>query len=386
MNLSDRLRIGTILASATLTVMAGSIIAPVLNPMEAGLGVSAGATRLIITTHGIVIAILSPFVGIIIDKIGIRKPFVFGLTMYAIAGGSGFFISDYWLLIVSRILFGVGVAAIFTSVTVAILNLYKGPNRNRIMGWRGSSNSIGGIIYPLLGGFLGTITWHLPFTIYLIGLPVALLAYLTLPDMSLKLDDSNNGNGERVSVLQLLKSTPALYFAYGMIFLANLLIYAKVVFLPGLIAQIEPVDTFVIGICFATSSLFAAVTAFFYGRIKAFLSYKAIFIVCLALWIVGFGALSQASSLWQVLCSISLFGIGQGMVIPSVALWAGELIPDSFRGRVTSYLATFGYVGQFLSPILFNPVASALNVNSVFWVVSIVCAVFLLVLLMFLRQ
>src|SRR4030042_4851379 len=116
MVLLDRAKLGTILASATLTVMAGSIIAPVLNPMIAELGVPASATRLIITTHGIVIAILSPIVGIIIDKIVIRKPFIAVLLLYAVAGGAGFFISDYWLLISSRILFGAGVAAIFTSV------------------------------------------------------------------------------------------------------------------------------------------------------------------------------------------------------------------------------------------------------------------------------
>jgi len=381
----DRVRLWTILASATLTVMAGSIIAPVLNPMVAELGVPASATRLIITTHGIVIAILSPIVGIIIDRIGIRKPFIAGLLVYAIAGGSGFFISDYWLLITSRILFGVGVAAIFTSITVIILNLYKGQNRNRVMGWRGSSNSIGGIIYPLLGGFLGTFTWHLPFAIYLIGVPLALLAYLTLPKTPVKLEDNTTGK-ETASVLRLFKSTPSLYVAYSMIFLGNLLLYAIVVFLPELLTQIAPVDTFFIGICFSISSILAAIAAFSYARIRGWLSYKKIFLISLVFWIAGFVTLSQATTLWLAIFSMGLFGIGQGMVVPAVAVWAGELVPASFRGRITSYLATFGYVGQFLSPIVFNPVASALRVNSVFWVAGSVCALFLLLLLIFLRQ
>jgi len=366
--------------------MAGSIIAPVLNPMVAELGVPASATRMIITTHGIVIAILSPFVGIIIDKIGIRKPFIIGLVIYAFAGGSGFFISDFWLLIGSRILFGVGVALIFTSITVVILNLYKDQMRNRVMGWRGSCNSIGGIVYPLLGGFLGTFTWHLPFTIYLVALPLAVLAYLTLPGIAVRQENIQISNSETSSVFRLFRTTPALYFAYTMIFLGNLLLYAMVVFLPELLNKIASVDTFFIGLCFSASALFTAATAFSYDRIRSLLSYKRIFIISLSFWIVGFATLSQATSLWIAILAICLYGIGQGMVIPSVAVWAGELVPMSFRGRITSYLATFGYVGQFLSPIVFNPVASSLNVHSVYWVVAIICAIFLLLLVLFLKK
>ena len=88
----------------------------------------------------------------------------------------------------------------------------------------------------------------------------------------------------------------------------------------------------------------------------------------------------------MVLFSVALFGIGQGSVIPAVNVWAGELVPASFRGRITSYLATFGYVGQFLSPIVFNPVALTLSVNSVFWVAAIVCAELLLSILILLRR
>ena len=44
----------------------------------------------------------------------------------------------------------------------------------------------------------------------------------------------------------------------------------------------------------------------------------------------------------------------------------GELVPASFRGRITSYLATFGYIGQFLSPIILSPVASSLGLNAFF--------------------
>ena len=375
-----------ILASATTTVMAGSIIAPVLNLMREGLGVDPGAARIIITTHGILIAIFSPAIGFIIDRVGVKRPFVLGLTLYGLAGASGLIITDYWLLILSRVLLGIGVAAVFTSITVIILNLYVGPIRNKVMGWRASSNSIGGVIWPLLGGFLGTFSWHLPFATYLIGLPLAFLVLLTIPETQKGAALLNsNSSSRQESVLRIFRDTPILFIIYGITFIGSVLLYAIVVFLPNLLEQFGITNTFYIGIFISITALAGGVTSLMYGRIRAKLSYKAIVLIALALWVAGFTAISQALSSWLIGLSIVLFGIGTGMIMPAVPVWAGELVPVSFRGRITSYIATFSYTGQFLSPIILNPVASSLGLNAVFLVAGGLCALLFVLFLVLLR-
>ncbi|MEE4365140.1 MAG: hypothetical protein V2J08_14480 [Desulfotignum sp.] len=42
------------------------------------------------------------------------------------------------------------------------------------MGWRGSAQSPGGTIWPFLGGALGALSWHLPFAVYLVGIPIGI--------------------------------------------------------------------------------------------------------------------------------------------------------------------------------------------------------------------
>ncbi|MGW8188367.1 MAG: hypothetical protein ACWGNK_13905, partial [Desulfobacterales bacterium] len=66
MAVSKKFSLGVILASATLTIMAGSIIAPVLNLMRDGLGVAPSSVGLIITTHGLFMALFSPLMGSVI--------------------------------------------------------------------------------------------------------------------------------------------------------------------------------------------------------------------------------------------------------------------------------------------------------------------------------
>ena len=154
MAVSNKFSLGVIFASATLTIMAGSIIAPVLNLMRYSLGVAPTSVGLIITTHGLFMALFSPLMGIIIDRNGTRWPYIVALICYGLAGGSGLLINSFWVLLASRACLGIALACIFTAINVLILNMYDGIERDKVMGWRGSAQSLGGVIWPLLGGFL----------------------------------------------------------------------------------------------------------------------------------------------------------------------------------------------------------------------------------------
>ena len=387
MAIPNKAALWVVLATATTTVMAGSVIAPVLNVMGEGLGADPASARLIITTHGILIAVCSPLIGFVIDRIGVRWPFILGLALYGLAGGSGLIITDYWLLIVSRVLLGIGVAAIFTANTVIVLNLYEGYIRNKVMGWRASSNSIGGVLWPLLGGFLGTFSWHMPFAAYLIGIPLAITVLLTIPETPKGAAcPPDNLTGKQESVLNLFRDNPILFIPYGLIFLGNILLYAVIVFLPKLVEQFGITSPFYIGLFISGMALVAGALSVIYGKIRAKLSYKAIVLTALALWAVGFALASEALSIWFVVVAIILFGIGLGLIMPTVPLWVGELAPASFRGRMTSYIATFSFTGQFLSPIILSPVASSLGLNAVFLVVGAFCALIFLLFLILLRR
>ncbi len=63
-----------ILASATLTVMAGAILGPIVPAIQSSLGVSESLAGLIITTHGALIVLVSPIAGALINRIGPRRP------------------------------------------------------------------------------------------------------------------------------------------------------------------------------------------------------------------------------------------------------------------------------------------------------------------------
>ncbi|MFC2011277.1 MFS transporter [Chloroflexota bacterium] len=383
MKISNGLTLWVMFASATLTVMAGSMLTPVVNLVRDGLGADPASAGLIITTHALFMALSSPLVGIFIDRIGTRKPFIFGLILYGLSGGSGLFITSYWLLIASRAILGIAVAIIMNSITVIILNLYEGAERNKIMGWRASSNSFGTMIFPLIGGALGSFSWHLPFAVYTVGLPLGLLALITIPETY---RDKDRDNREDDSILQIIRDNHVLLAIYGFMFLYTIILFANVVFLPQLLETIGISSPFFISLFFTIAGLSAALTSLMYGKIKSKLSYKAIVLISLALRAFGLIVISQAHSTLLIAMSVVSIGISRGAVGPAIQVWVGELVPISYRGRIISYLTALGYIGQFLSPILFSPVFSVLEYTGVFLVAGGIGVLLFLLFLVFLRK
>jgi MFS family permease len=365
MAVSKKFSLGVIFASATLTIMAGSIIAPVLNLMRNGLGVAPSSVGLIITTHGLFMALFSPLMGSIIDRRGARRPYIAALLCYGLAGGSGLLINSFWVLLVSRACLGIALAGIFAGINVLILNMYDGIERDRVMGWRGSAQSFGGVIWPLIGGALGAISWRFPFAVYMLAIPIGLFAIAAVPEPVIQHRTGPQSSGG-TSVLTVFRGNPVLFIIYGLIFFGNLLLYSIVIFLPQLLESFGISSTFRIGLFITAMTASAGVTAFIYGKIRSRFSYRVIVTIAVALWAAAFTTISQAPGSRIIAIAVALFGVSQGLMMPTVMVWVGDVVPPSFRGRFSSYLGTFGFIGQFLSPILFAPIFMLSGLKGVF--------------------
>jgi ACDE family multidrug resistance protein len=371
-----------VLAASTLTVMAGTAISPVINKMRDALGVSPAVAGLIITTHSLFVAFLSPVIGHAIDKIGTRKPLIAGLFLYAIAGGAGFFTDSLWPLVVSRAFMGAAVAAIFVSITVIITDLFAGTERNVIMGRRVSFNNFGGVIWPLLGGFLGTYSWHSPFLIYLVAIPLALSALFVLPETHNRtLNTEPSGD----SLMDIFKSTPKLIVIFGLVLLTTVVLYTIIVFLPQLLEELGLSNTLVIGSFISIMTLSASATAFVYGKIKAGFSYRYIVRVALLVWIFALSAIATTSSEIIIAGAVSMTGMAFGVMLPALLVWVGEISPREFSGRIISFTGTFAYFGQFLAPLALGPAVLIIGPSGAFLIMALISAVVLISLALFSR-
>jgi len=371
---SRRRSLWVIVAAATLTVMAGAILGPVVPQIQDELGVSGTAAGLIITTHGGVIVLASPVMGALVDRVGPRRPFVGGLVVYGVGGGAGLFVDSFLPLLASRVVLGIGTAAVYTAITVLIYQLYEGQAMERALGYRSSANSAGAAVWPLVGGAAGAVAWNLPFGVYLVALPLGLLAVLTIPetrdspaDAATDGDRSNTPLTGRVrATLAVFRRQPPLLLVYLLYFGANALLYAVVVFYPQFLPAVGVSSSFAISLYLAANGAAGGVSAAMYDRLLARSGRTALVGVAFLCWLVGFGAATMVQTAAAAMVPVVLFGLGLGLVFPSTFAWVEQFAPADRQGQFSAYVASFGYTGQFLSPLMFGPLVPLAGVRGVF--------------------
>jgi MFS family permease len=66
------------------------------------------------------------------------------------------------------------------------------------------------------------------------------------------------------------------------------------------------------------------------------------------------------------LLGLLVSGIGLGLIVPNLNVWLVTIVPAAIRGRAVGGLTTAIFLGQFISPILMQPVASRAGLASAF--------------------
>ncbi|MBB1243276.1 MFS transporter [Streptomyces durbertensis] len=358
----DRAVLALMLLVSTLAVMAGAVLAPVLEVIRGELGVSGTAVGLVLTVHALVVAVVSPAVGAVIDRVGVRTPLAAGLVLYGLAGGAGLVTDSYPALIAGRVVFGMGAATVFTATTVAMLALYRGSARDRVMGWRSAAMSLGGVAWPLLAGVVGGLSWHAPFALYLVGVPLGVAVWWVMPAGRLTGTDTPPGPSE--GTLAMLRRAPAVLGWSALLGAVSVLLYALVVFMPLRLAELGVTAPLLVALMNMASTLAMMVVGFGYARLRGRFGYLTILRAAVVLWGAAFVLLGLTSSLFLAVVAMALFGLGAGVVMPTATVLLGDGAPAGQQGRAVALSGTAVFAGQFASPLLLGPVVDRLSVQA----------------------
>ena len=144
-----RLAQGTLLFASMLTIMAGATIAPALPAIQREFSSTPNAAVLVglmLTMHGLFIAVGAPIIGALADRYGRRRLLLVSTVVYALAGGSGFVLDSLVAILASRAVLGLAVAGVMVTVTALITDYYDETRRDTVLGRQGAFMSIGGVV------------------------------------------------------------------------------------------------------------------------------------------------------------------------------------------------------------------------------------------------
>jgi len=169
----------SLLLIATLGVMSGITVVsslPLISHTFKEIPHIEFLSKMMLTIPSIMIAIFAPFAGHIVDRWGRLKPLYTGIVLFVLGGSSGFYLHDFYAILMGRALLGFAVALIMTSSTALIGDYFKEESRHRFMSKQGLAVALGGILFITTGGFLAQLHWSYPFAIYFI--PLLFLPFL----------------------------------------------------------------------------------------------------------------------------------------------------------------------------------------------------------------
>lgn len=375
----------TLLLTSTLTIMAGATIAPSLPAMQAHFATVENVelwVRLLLTTPALLIALGAPLAGQFVDTLG-RKPLLMGSALlYGVAGSSGFVLNSIFQMLAGRALLGLAVAGIMVSTMTLIADYYQGDRRSSFMGLQAAFMSLGGVIFLSVGGLIADINWRLPFLIYLFSwlLLPAILGVLYEPDSAQPSDPSTQNlspSAKAPDIAQPEVKTPLklLGLIYGSALILQIVFYMIPVQLPFYLEQLSAASASQSGLAIALVTLFAAIASMNYGKLKQKFSYVQILSISFILIGLGYGGIGLASNYPLILVVLIPAGIGLGWVTPNLNLWTTVAVPTALRGRALGGLTTCLFLGQFLSPIVTQPLNQAVNLASTYGLAGVLLVV-----------
>ncbi|MFK0208641.1 MFS transporter [Agrobacterium sp. NPDC090283] len=343
----------TLLFVATLTIMAGTTVAPSLPAIEQTFLSTPHVdimSRMVLTLPSVFVAFCAPVAGVLADRFGRKRLLLGAILLYSLSGMSGLFADSLAGLLVGRAFLGLAIGAIMTIGTALVGDYFEGPARERYLGLQQAFTQIGGVVFVVAGGLLADLHWRAPFAVYAVALlilPAALL-FLTEPARA---DGPIKAGGEQdLAVNWLLVGVLALA-----VFLVNALFYTIPSQLPFFLRELGVFSGSIAGYAIGIFNLAGALAALNFGRLRARASVTAIIAAGLVSMATGFALLAMAGGLLAMLSSLAVVGFGLGVVMPGIMSTTIMLAPPRLRGRIAGIVTASMFLGHFMSPLASQP-------------------------------
>lgn len=163
-----------------------------------------------------------------------RQMIVSGLLIFSLCGLLPLLNQSYWLMFVSRLVFGMGIGLLNAKAISIVSERYKGQERVRLLGLRGSAEVVGTALLTFGVSRLLPLGWQAAFLVYIFGLVVLALYLLFVPYD--KVSEKQQEQSESTPKLSRQDWQLSLAFAFvaGVIVLTYIAINVRV---PGIVEK-----------------------------------------------------------------------------------------------------------------------------------------------------
>ncbi|MDA1475479.1 MFS transporter [Bacillus changyiensis] len=394
--LSEKKDVKSIIALSSVPLvmtLGNSMLIPVLPVIEKKLNISSFQVSLIITVYSIVAILCIPITGYLSDRYG-RKKIMLPCLLIASAGGAVagiaavMFKDPYIMILAGRVLQGVGSAGAAPIVMPFIGDLFqKDEDISAGLGDIETANTAGKVLSPILGAFLASWVWFMPFWF----IPVVCLISFFLVLFFVPKPKEKENRGDTKSVKDFAKSVHGILKREGRWLVSIFMIGGIIMFLLfGLLFYLSDnlekkyqIEGIIKGALLSIPLLFLSVSSYLAGKLigNNKIRMKIYVIIGMAFLVLAFAGLWWKHSFYPLFLFMSLGGVGIGIALPSLDALITEGIEKEERGTISSFYNSMRFIGVALGPPVFAYMMA--GAERVIFIVSLLSSLVALALVLF---
>lgn len=364
-----------LLLGSVISPIGSSVVSPVLEALAGPYGVSIAQVGLLMSAFTAPSIVAIPLVGALSDRIGRRPVLVAGLVVFGLAGGAAALTTDFRVVVGLRLVQGLGYTGIGPVLITSVGDLYAGEREATAQGLRFATVGLSLAAFPVLAGFLVGLNPRLPFALFVLALPVAVVVLLTLeeptesgpPDGGADgagidpRDDTTTGSGNDggATLTDRLRDPFVLGTLVGRA-VPSFLWFAFLTYASVLTGRVLGAPPSVAGLTVGLASLGSAVGGTQVGRLTgAFESRRLPLAGTMLVAGVGLALFGLAPSVAVAMVGAALVGIGFGTVLTIYRSTVTGLAGARARGGLVSAGESVGRVGSTAAPVILGVVVAA---------------------------
>lgn len=352
--------------SITVTgILNNTLIGPAIPDILAAFDQPASRAGVLVASGALPGIVVAPLIGVLSDRYGRRKVLTPCLVVFGIGGGLAALAPSFAVLLVLRLVQGVGGAGLINLAVVIIGDFWTGNERARLVGRNAATLTISLAVFPAVGGLLTELGgWRLSFAPYPLALVTALLVWRLLPDIDLHPQPHLRAQlGDAARVLRRPLLALATVAAFGVFFLIFGL-YLTV--LPVLLEDRFGLSAGARGLVLSAPALSSTLAALTVGRLRAAFGGRRLVLAGSAAFTVAFVMIGVAPSLVVLLLGGLFYGLGEGLSIPTYQDFVAGAAPPASRGAVVAVWVGAARAGQVAGPLAAGAALATMLPGAVF--------------------
>ncbi|GED53313.1 MFS transporter [Brevibacillus borstelensis] len=343
-------------------VLGNSMLIPVLPTMKSKMDLTALQTSLLITAFSISAGIVIPLAGYLSDRFGRKIVIILSLILYGAGGlvaglASLWWDNPYMLIMLGRVMQGVGAAGTAPIAMAMAGDLFKGASESRALGLMETSNGLGKVLSPVFGSLLAMIAWYMVFLAFPIICGVVLLLFLFFTK-------EKKQEKQPMPVRQYLQSIGQVFRQHGRwlipaFFIGSICLFTLfgvLFYLSDLLEEKYKIDGLLKGAFLAVPLLVMSITAYITGLIiKKKLGLMRLFVIIGMFLLATSYVIANFVKGAYVLTGVLIIGsVGTGLILPCLNSMIIGAVKKSERGMITSLYSGVRFIGVAVGPPVFT--------------------------------